>query len=77
MTEAKVNRDLLFGVLALQMNVIGRDAFVAALGDWLGDRSRSLAKVRIEQAGLSAAQRTLVETARAATSTSSLTSPSC
>jgi serine/threonine-protein kinase len=49
-------RNLLFGILALQVNFISRDALIAAVHAWVGDRSRPLAQVLIEQGYLTAGQ---------------------
>jgi serine/threonine-protein kinase len=50
-------RELLFGVLALHMNFIDRDALVAAVRTWVGDKSRALGQVLLEQRQLTAGQR--------------------
>jgi hypothetical protein len=36
------DRNLLFGILALQMDFIGRDALIAAMNAWVLDKSKPL-----------------------------------
>ena len=36
------DRNLLFGILALQMDFIGRDALIAAMNAWILDKAKSL-----------------------------------
>ena len=36
------DRNLLFGILALQMDFIGRDALIAAMNAWVLDKAKSL-----------------------------------
>src|SRR2546427_359000 len=50
------DRNLLFGILALQMNFISRDALVAAMHAWVLDKTKPLGQVLLEQRRLSAGQ---------------------
>jgi eukaryotic-like serine/threonine-protein kinase len=45
MPSSQVDRNLLFGILALQNNFISREDLVAAVSDWLADKSRPLDEV--------------------------------
>src|SRR5262249_45871594 len=53
MTPLHADRNLIFGILALQMDFISRDQLVAALHSWLLDKSRPLGQVLSEQGALS------------------------
>src|SRR5690349_16999127 len=55
------DRNLLFGVLALQMDFIGRDALVAAMHAWVLAKAKPLAQILVEQGVLSAGRRALLE----------------
>jgi tetratricopeptide (TPR) repeat protein/tRNA A-37 threonylcarbamoyl transferase component Bud32 len=46
--------NLLFGLLALQNNFIGRDALVAAFGAWIADKSRPLDQLLLDRGHLDA-----------------------
>jgi len=61
MGRADTDRNLLFGVLALQMDFIGRDALVAAMNAWVLAKHRGLGEILQEQGALSAADRALLE----------------
>ena len=57
MTEApprSADRNLLFGILAVQLDFISKDALIAAMNAWLLDKSRSLGDILREQGQLSA-----------------------
>jgi serine/threonine protein kinase len=55
------DRNLLFGILALQMEFISRDALIAAMHAWVLDKLKPLGQVLQEQGALSGDQRTLLE----------------
>ncbi len=55
--NAASDRNLLFGVLALQMDFIRRDALIAAMQAWVFDKAKPLGQVLVEQGGLSATAR--------------------
>jgi hypothetical protein len=48
------DRNLLFGILALQMDFISRDALVAAMNAWVLEKSKPLGQVLLEQQALTA-----------------------
>ncbi|MDB5385362.1 MAG: Serine/threonine protein kinaserelated protein [Planctomycetaceae bacterium] len=52
MSNSTVDRNLLFGLLALQNGIITRDALVAAFSIWQLDKSRTLDEILIEQKAL-------------------------
>lgn len=57
---AEASRNLLFGVLALQMDFIRRDQLVAATSVWLADKSKLIEDILVEQKALSADDRGLL-----------------
>jgi hypothetical protein len=61
MTQPDADRNLLVGVLALHLDFIGRDQFVAALNAWAGDKKKPLGQVLIEQGALADAGRDALE----------------
>jgi WD40 repeat protein/serine/threonine protein kinase len=56
------DRNLLFGVLALQLDFVSRDALIAALHAWVLDKAKPLGQVLCEQGVLSAQRREVLET---------------
>ncbi len=52
---------MLLGILALQMDFIGRDALIQAMHAWVLDKVKPLGQVLVEQGALSAARRPLLE----------------
>jgi serine/threonine-protein kinase len=59
--EAGVAYNLLFGVLALHMDLIAREPLVAATRTWVLDKRKPLAQVLVEQGALPAKHRALLE----------------
>src|SRR6516165_1107506 len=55
------DRNLLFGILAVQMSFVGRDALIAAMHAWVLERSRPLGRILVEQQALSPSRRSLLE----------------
>src|SRR5438270_417474 len=55
------DRNLLFGILALQMDFITRDQLVAAMHAWVLDKGKPLGQVLQDQRALAADRRTLLE----------------
>jgi hypothetical protein len=55
------DQNLLFGILALQMDFIGRDALIAAMHAWVLDKSRPLGQVLVEQQALRPEQRQVLD----------------
>ena len=48
-TRAGADRNLLFGILALQMDFITRDALIAAMNAWVLDKAKSLAQILVDE----------------------------
>ena len=61
MTTADGDRNLLFGVLALQMDFISRDALIKAMQSWAAEKTKQLGQILTEQGALSAARCALLE----------------
>jgi serine/threonine protein kinase len=55
------DRNLLFGILALQMDFIGREALIGAMNAWVLDKHKPLGRILVEQGALSPARRGLLE----------------
>ena len=55
------DRNLLFGILALQMDFISRDQLVAAMHAWVLEKTKSLGEILLEQNALAAGDRALLE----------------
>jgi hypothetical protein len=49
MAHSNADRNLLFGILALQMDFISRDALVAAMNAWVLEKSKPLGEFLREQ----------------------------
>ena len=56
-----VDRSLLFGVLALQLDFVGRADLQRALLDWGGDRSRPLSEVLVHSGALAPRRKALLD----------------
>jgi hypothetical protein len=61
MAPADSNRNLLFGILALQMDFITRDDLIAVMNAWLLQKHRSLGELLEKQGALGRPERALVE----------------
>src|SRR3954467_13736584 len=61
MTTANTDRNLLFGILALQMDFISRDALVKAMNAWVLEKAKSLGQILLEQKALDSEEHDLVE----------------
>src|ERR671926_284053 len=61
MSTTSCDRNLLFGILALQMDFIGRDDLIAAMNAWILDKDKSLGQVLIDQGALDAGNRAWLE----------------
>ena len=55
------DQNLLFGILALQMDFISRDALITGMNAWILDKRRSLGDILIEQKQLVVTRRDLLE----------------
>jgi hypothetical protein len=58
--DGDTGRNLLFGVLALQNNFIGRDELLAAFAAWVANKARPLAQLLVDRGALDAARRALL-----------------
>src|SRR5262245_62167240 len=61
MSSANSDRNLLFGVLALRMDFLSRDALIAGLHAWVFERHKLLGQILVEQHALSPEHRALLE----------------
>jgi len=59
--NASADRNLLFGVVAVQMDFVSRDALVAAMNAWALDKTRPLGQILVAQNALSAQRHDLLE----------------
>jgi serine/threonine-protein kinase len=55
------DRNLLFGILALQMDFISREALITSVSAWIRDKAKPLALILVEQGALPEARRALLE----------------
>ena len=53
MTESIANRNLLFGILAMQMDFISRESLIAATSVWVQDKSKPLDQILLDKQMLS------------------------
>jgi hypothetical protein len=51
-SRPSADRNLLFGILALQMNFISRDALITAMNAWVLDKAKPLGQILLEQEAL-------------------------
>ena len=61
MPHHDADRNLLFGILALQMDFITRDALVLAMNAWVVEKHRPLGEILVERGALDARFRALLE----------------
>jgi eukaryotic-like serine/threonine-protein kinase len=54
MTDSAIDRNLLFGVLALQLDFISRDAFLAAMAAWIAQKTKPLGELLVERQSIAA-----------------------
>ena len=59
--SSTADRNLLFGVLALQMDFIGRDTLISAMNAWVLDKQTSIGQILIAQGALAADQAFLID----------------
>src|SRR5262249_48326101 len=62
MNRAPSDRNLVFGILAVQLNYIGRDALINAMSAWVLAKYRPLGDILVEQGALSTDKRDTLET---------------
>src|SRR5262245_49319795 len=61
MSQTRSDRNLLFGILALQMDFIRRDDLIAAMNAWVLEKTKSLGQILCEQQALDADAHALLE----------------
>jgi tetratricopeptide (TPR) repeat protein/tRNA A-37 threonylcarbamoyl transferase component Bud32 len=61
MSDTIVDRNLLFGMLAVQVDFISRDLLVSALQDWALDKSKSFGQFLAEQHSITPDQQSLLD----------------
>ena len=61
MPSATHDRNLLFGILALQMDFISRDRLIAAMSAWVLDKARPLGQILQDQGALAEADRAALD----------------
>src|SRR5262249_14566725 len=59
--HAEADRNLLFGILALQLDFIGRDDLIKAMNSWVLDKAKPLGQILVERGALSIEGRDEVE----------------
>jgi eukaryotic-like serine/threonine-protein kinase len=59
--SSSADRNLLFGILALQMNFVSRDALIAAMHAWVLQKSTPLGQILLTQNALRADTHALLE----------------
>jgi hypothetical protein len=52
--SSAADRNLLFGILALQMDFISRDDLIAAMNAWVLEKSKPLGQLLVERRALDA-----------------------
>jgi serine/threonine-protein kinase len=60
-TPASADRNLLFGILALQMDFISRDALIRGMNAWVLDKHKPLGQILLEQGALREVTRAALE----------------
>src|SRR5262249_46325705 len=66
MLSPNSDRNLLFGILALQMDFITRDTLIAAMHAWVLDKHKPLGQLLVEQGALQPGKRARLESLVAA-----------
>jgi serine/threonine-protein kinase len=61
MSQPITDRNLLFGIIALQMDFISRDALIASMHAWVLEKSKPLGQILVEQGSMAEAERLLLE----------------
>src|SRR5262245_59905047 len=61
MSAANSDRNLLFGILALQMDFLSRDALIAAMHAWIQDKAKPLGDILVEQHALRPDERDVLD----------------
>src|SRR5258708_7597575 len=58
--SAAADRNLLFGILALQMDFISREALIQAMHDWVLDKQKQLGQLLLDQGTIQADEHALL-----------------
>src|SRR5690348_17277710 len=61
MPDPAADRNLLFGILALQMDFISRDSLVAAMNAWVLNKEKPLGQILVDHGALDADNRAWLE----------------
>src|SRR5436309_4797965 len=61
MAAANTDRNLLFGILALQMDFISREALIRAMNAWVLEKAKGLGQILVEQKALGSERHALLE----------------
>ena len=61
MFQMETDRNLLFGILALQMDFVTRDDLITGMNSWILEKNRALGEILVERGALAAADRFLLE----------------
>lgn len=61
MSDSKADRNLLFGMLALQMNFVSRDQLVKAMETWVEEKTKPIGQIMLDQAVLNQENYELLE----------------
>jgi WD40 repeat protein len=62
MNQTGADRNLLFGILAIQMDFVSRDDLIAAMSAWAVAKAKSLGQILVEQGKLGQERHALLET---------------
>jgi serine/threonine-protein kinase len=60
-SPASADRNLLFGILALQMDFVSKDALLRAMNAWVMDKHKSLGAILVEHGAMAPEEHALVE----------------
>jgi hypothetical protein len=60
-SQPTADRNLLFGILALQMDFINRDALIVAMNAWVLDKTKPIGRILLDQAALRSDTHALLE----------------
>ena len=61
MSESSADRNILFGIIALEMDFIDRDQLIAAMNEWVVDKSQRLDDLLTRQGALTEKRRKVLE----------------
>ena len=61
MSTAQQDRNLLFGIVALQFDFVTRDALIAAMNAWVLDKKKPLADLLVEREARTPSRRAMLE----------------